>query len=173
MPSLEGSRDTVWPELCRAMHVWLKENEAPRALIVDTDRPSWGSPEAFYGYWMVALCLRLRWAREKWIRSLFRCLCMQFQVDTAEELATKLSFVCAWIVTILLYMLASALAGSDLTMAWLKLVHHMNDGWSIGGRSDSTRQGWQRTEKRSMPIWQRMEGSASGYAYPIYRVEDR
>ena len=39
---------------------------------------------------MVALCLRLRWAREKWIRSLFRCLCMQFQVDTAVELATKL-----------------------------------------------------------------------------------
>ena len=39
---------------------------------------------------MVALCLRLRWAREKWIRSLFRCLCMHFQVDTAEELAVKL-----------------------------------------------------------------------------------
>ena len=39
---------------------------------------------------MVALCLRLRWAREKWIRSLFRCLCMQFQVDTAVELAMKL-----------------------------------------------------------------------------------
>ena len=42
MPSLEGSRDTVWPELCCAMHVWLKENEAhwQRALIIDTDRPS-------------------------------------------------------------------------------------------------------------------------------------
>ena len=90
MPSPEGSRGTVWPELCRAMHGWLKENEAQRALIVDTDRPSWVSHEAFYGYWMVALCLRLRWAREKWIRSLFRCLCMQFQVDTAVGLATKL-----------------------------------------------------------------------------------
>ena len=52
MPSLEGLRDTVWPELCCAM--------------------------------------RLRWAREKWIRSLFCCLCMQFQVDNAEELAVKL-----------------------------------------------------------------------------------
>ena len=41
------------------------------------------------------------------------------------------SFVCAWIVTILLYILASALARSDLTMAWLRLMHHMNDGWSI------------------------------------------
>ena len=51
MPSLEGSRDTVWPELCRAMHGWLIENEAQRALIVDTDRPSWVSHEAFYGYW--------------------------------------------------------------------------------------------------------------------------
>ena len=65
MRSLEGSRDTVWLELCRAMHRWLKENEAQRALIVDIDRPSWVSHEAFYGYWMVALCLRLRWAQEK------------------------------------------------------------------------------------------------------------
>ena len=37
MPSLEGSRDTVWPELCCAMHVWFKGNEAQRALIVDID----------------------------------------------------------------------------------------------------------------------------------------
>ena len=92
MPSLKGSRDTVWPLLCRAMHVWLKEYEGQRAQIIDTDRPSWVNHEAFYGccIWMVALCLRLRWAREKWIRSLFRCLCMQFQVDTAVELAMKL-----------------------------------------------------------------------------------
>ena len=60
MPSLEGPQDTAWPELCRAMHVCLKGNEAQRALIVNTDRLSWGSHEAFYGYWMVALCLRLR-----------------------------------------------------------------------------------------------------------------
>ena len=72
------------------MHGWLTENEAPRALIIDTDRPPWVSHEAFYGCWMFALCLRLRWAREKWIRSLFLCLCMQFQVDTTEDLAAKL-----------------------------------------------------------------------------------
>ena len=63
MPSLEGSRGTVWPELCRAMHVWLKEHEAHRwhALTVDTDRPLWVSHATFYayGYWMVALCLHL------------------------------------------------------------------------------------------------------------------
>ena len=63
-PSLEGSRDTVWPLLCCAMHVWLKENEVQRALIIDTDRPPWVNHEAFYGCWMVARCLRLRWARE-------------------------------------------------------------------------------------------------------------
>ena len=28
MPGLEGSWGTVWPELCRAICVWLKENEA-------------------------------------------------------------------------------------------------------------------------------------------------
>ena len=134
MPSLEESRDTVWPELCRAMHGWLKQT----ALIVDTDRPPWVSHEAFYGYWMVSLCLRLRWAREKWIRSLFRCLCMQFQVDTADELAVKFR-VCMHIDD---SMLASALVRSDPTMAWLRLVHHMNDGWSTGGLSDSTSQAW-------------------------------
>ena len=75
MPSLEGSRGTVWHEFCRAMHGWLKEYEARRARIIDTDRPSWVAHKAFYGYWMVAL---------------FRCLCMQFQVDFAEELAAKL-----------------------------------------------------------------------------------
>ena len=90
MPSLEGSRDTVWPELCCAMHVWLKEYEGQRAQIIDTDRPSWVNHEVIYGHWMLALCLRLRWARERWIRALFRSLCMQFQVDTAEELAKKL-----------------------------------------------------------------------------------
>ena len=90
MPSLQGSQDTVWPDLCRAMHGWSKGNEAHRALIIVTDRPLWVSHETFYGHWMIALCLRLRWAREKWIRTLFHSLCLQFQVDTADELAGKL-----------------------------------------------------------------------------------
>ena len=68
MPSLKGSRGTVWPLLCCAMHVWLKESEVQLALIVDTDRLSWVNHEAFYGYLMVALYLRLCWARERWIR---------------------------------------------------------------------------------------------------------
>ena len=72
------------------MHGWLKENEAQHALIIDIDRQSWVSHETFYGHWIIALCLRLRWAREKWIRSLFHSVCLQFQVDTAEELAGKL-----------------------------------------------------------------------------------
>ena len=83
----------VWPELCRAMHVWLMESETQCAQIssaIDTDRTPWVSHEAYYGYWMVALCLRRRWAQEKWIRGLLYCLCMQFQVDTAVALAEKL-----------------------------------------------------------------------------------
>ena len=90
MPSLQGLRDTVWPELCHAMHGWLKDNAAQRALRIDPDRPSWVSHETFYGHWMTALCLHLRWAREKWIRTLFHSLCLQFQVDTAEKSAGKL-----------------------------------------------------------------------------------
>ena len=92
MPSREGSRGTARPRLCRAMHGWLKKAEARRAKMIDTDRLSWLSHEAFYGNWMVALCFQFRWAHEKWIRSLFRCLGMQFQVNTAEALAEK-SFV--------------------------------------------------------------------------------
>ena len=90
MPILEVSRDTVWPRLCHAMHGWLTKSESRRAKTIDTDMPSWVSHEAFDGYWMVALCLRLRWAQEKWIRSLFCCLCMQFQVDTTLALAERL-----------------------------------------------------------------------------------
>ena len=80
MPSLEGLRDTVRPLLCRAMHVWLKKNEVRRALIIDTDRPPWVNHEAFYGCWMVALCLHLRWAREKWIR-IYRDFAVHFTHD--------------------------------------------------------------------------------------------
>ena len=93
MPSLEGSWDMVWPLLCCAMHVWLKANEVRHALTSDTDRPLWVNHEAFYGCWMVSLvtrCLCLCWAWEKWIRSLVCCRCLQFQVDTAVELAMKL-----------------------------------------------------------------------------------
>ena len=53
MPSLKGSRGTVWPLLCRAMQVWLKEYEAQRAQIIDTDRPSWVNHEVVYGQIMV------------------------------------------------------------------------------------------------------------------------
>ena len=90
MTSPKGLGDTVWPLLCCAMHVWLKENEVQHALIVDAHRLPWVNHEAYYGYWMVALCLHLCWARERWISSLFCSLCMQVQVDIAVELATKL-----------------------------------------------------------------------------------
>ena len=90
MPSLKGLQGMVWPLLCCVMHVWLKENEVQCALIIDTDRPSCANHETFYGCWMVTLCLCLHLVREKWIRSLFRCFCMQFQVDTADALAEQL-----------------------------------------------------------------------------------
>ena len=64
MPTFHGSQETVWPELRCAMHSWLKENKAQLALVIDTNRPSWVYHEAFYGHWMIALCLCLHWAHE-------------------------------------------------------------------------------------------------------------
>ena len=141
MPSLEGSRDTVWPELCRAMHVWLKENEAQRALIIDTDRPSWG------GY-LTRLCMDNGWlhyafvfvGREKGgYEAYFIASVCSFRLTLQKNWQS--SFVCAWIVTIPLFMLASHLHRSDPIMAWLRKEHHTNDGWSTSDQSDNARQG--------------------------------
>ena len=59
MPSLKGSWDMVWPLLCHAMHVWLKEYKGQRKQIIDTDRLLWVNHEVIYGHWMLALCLCL------------------------------------------------------------------------------------------------------------------
>ena len=156
-----------------AMHVLLTGNKAQRAQITETDRPSWVYHETYYGYWMVALCLRLCWAREKWFRSLFRHLCMQFQVDTAVAWAEKLR-ICMDCDDSMIYIgfqlsIEASRCSSDLIMAWLRTAHHTNDGWSTGGQSNSTRQGCRRDERRSMPTWLQMEKSANGSSYPTSR----
>ena len=36
---------------------------------------------------MLEMCLRMRWARDTWVRMMFQSLCEQFYVDTAVDLA--------------------------------------------------------------------------------------
>ena len=90
MPTITGSRKTVWPSLCAAMHVWSETLVMDRAKILHIERTSWKQHEEFYKQSMLGICLRLRWARETWARGIFRRLCDQFCVDTAVDLASAL-----------------------------------------------------------------------------------
>ena len=91
MPTITGSRKTVWPSLCAAMHAWSEPLVTDRAAILNTERTSWIQHEEFYKQSLLEICLRLRWARETWARGIFRRLCDQFCVDTAVDLASALS----------------------------------------------------------------------------------
>ena len=91
MPTITGSRKTVWPSLCAAMHIWSETLVMDRANILHIERTSWRQHEEFYKQSLLGICLRLRWARETWARGIFRRLCDQFCVDTAVDLASALS----------------------------------------------------------------------------------
>jgi hypothetical protein len=91
MPTITGSRKTVWPSLCAAMHVWSETLVMDRAAILNIERTSWIQHEEFYKQSLLGICLRLRWARETWARGIFTRLCNQFCVDTAVDLASSLS----------------------------------------------------------------------------------
>ena len=90
MPVITGSRKTVWPSLCAAMDVWSKQLVVDRAVILHIERTRWKQHEECYVQSMLGICLRLRWARETWVRGIFRRLCEQFCVDTAVDLANIL-----------------------------------------------------------------------------------
>ena len=90
-PTITGSRKTVWPSLCEAMHVWGNTLVMDREEILHIERTSWRRHEQFYKQSLLGICLRLRWAREKWARRIFTRLCDQFCVVTAVELASVLT----------------------------------------------------------------------------------
>ena len=48
MPTITGSRKTVWPSLCVAMHAWSETLVMDRAAILNTERTSWIQHEEFY-----------------------------------------------------------------------------------------------------------------------------
>ena len=90
MPTITGSRKTVWPSLCAAMHVWSKRFAMGRAEILHIERTSWKQHEEVYKHSMLGICLQLRWASQTWARGIFRRLCDQFSVDAAVDPASAL-----------------------------------------------------------------------------------
>ena len=48
MPTITGSRKTVWLSLCAAMHVWSETLVMGRAAIMNIEQTSWVQHEEFY-----------------------------------------------------------------------------------------------------------------------------
>ena len=90
MPTIIGSRRTVWPSLCASMHVWSEQLGMVRAARLHVERTCWKQHEEYYVQHMLGICLRLRWTRGTWVRGIVRRLCEQFCVATAVDLANIL-----------------------------------------------------------------------------------
>ena len=73
------------------MDNWSEQFVAERAVILHVERMSWRRHEEFYTQHMLGMCLRMKWARETWVRRMFQFLCDQFCVNTAVDLAEILN----------------------------------------------------------------------------------
>ena len=56
-PTITGSRKTVWPSLCAAMHVWGNTLVMDREEILHIERTSWRRHEQFYKQSLLGICL--------------------------------------------------------------------------------------------------------------------
>jgi len=56
MPTITGSRKTVWPSLCAAMHAWSETLVMDRAEILHIERTSWRRHEEFYKQSLLGIC---------------------------------------------------------------------------------------------------------------------
>ena len=87
MPTIAGSRKTVWPPLCASMGAWNEQLVVDRAEILHTEQTRWKQHEKCYVQNILMICLRLRSARETWVSGARWRLCERFCVDTAVDLA--------------------------------------------------------------------------------------
>ena len=90
MPIVRMKRPAAWSAVCAALAKWMVEFEATRARVLRMERTSWRQHERLYKDNMLGICLRMRWAREVWVRAHFDRLCMQFHVETAVDLSCAL-----------------------------------------------------------------------------------
>ena len=90
MPIITGPRKMVWPSLCAAMDTRSKQLVVDRAAVLYIEQTRWEQHEKCYVQSMLGICIRLRWARETWVRGIFRRFCEQSCVETAVDLADTL-----------------------------------------------------------------------------------
>ena len=57
MPTITGSRKTVWPSLCAAMNVWSEQFVMDRAESLHIERTRWKQHEECYVHNMLGICL--------------------------------------------------------------------------------------------------------------------
>ena len=70
------------------MDVWSEQLVLDRAAVLHAEQTRWKQHEEYYVHvqhnyydiYMLGIWLRLRWARETWVRGIFRRLCEQFCV---------------------------------------------------------------------------------------------
>ena len=94
-PSLvRGKRWDVWPRLCSAMRQWHDGRVAARKDLLRDDQARWLKYTEATHRDLLGQLLRLRFARERWLRATFTELCAHHGVSTAVELAaTMYSFL--------------------------------------------------------------------------------
>ena len=66
------------------------EFEGTRARVLRMERASWRQHERLYKGNLLGICLRMRWAREVWVRAHYDRLCIQVHVETAVDLSCVL-----------------------------------------------------------------------------------
>ena len=140
MPIVMITRRVAWPSLCVAMAEWMVQFEGTRARVLRMERTSWRQHEQLYKDNVLGMCLRMRWAREVWIRAPF--------TGCADYFRWRLQSICrvyyepAWIRTTLSCMSASASNRSDPIMVWCITGPLISDGRNTGEQSSSMVQAW-------------------------------
>ena len=87
-PSMvQGRRWDVWPKLCSALHLWKERRDAVRERLLGEDHSRWIKYTEASLKDLLGQLLRLRFAREKWLRKNFEELCAHYGVSSAVELS--------------------------------------------------------------------------------------
>ena len=83
-------RKERWPALCKAANDWSASFSSRRKVILDQPRTSWQQHIQLYCANVLGVVLRMYFAKERWLRRLYQHLCIQYQCNTAIELARQL-----------------------------------------------------------------------------------
>ena len=94
-PSLvRGKRWDVWPRLCSAMRQWHDGRVAARKDLLRDDQARWLKYTEATHRDLLGQLLRLRFARERWLRATFTELCAHHVQGTREPEMALLALAC-------------------------------------------------------------------------------